>query len=276
MNDLALHPKTKQHIELYLKKQPQVLILHGKNGVGLFTIASKISLEITNKHSVLHIAPDDKGVIKIDIIRQLYGQTRTKRATKLFVLIDNADAMLAPAQNALLKLLEDTPKNVVFLLTAHHTQLLLPTIRSRAQEIEVLPLTPKQTLEFLKKFQGLDETKQPQLLFLGTGLPAELYRLTNDQEYFSLRSQQMSKAKDFLAKSLYEKLVIIYKLPNDRSTALTLNQDAMHIIDNTLRIRPKVELASLLEKFLDADYRIRSDGHVRTQLLRLAVSIATA
>lgn len=276
MNELSLHPRTKLQIELHLKRQPQVLVLHGKNGVGLYTIASKMSLEMTGKHNVLHIAPDDKGAIKIDTIRQLYGQTRAKRTAKLVILIDNADAMLAPAQNALLKLLEDTPKNVVFLLTAHHTQLLLPTIRSRAQEIEVLPLSPKQTLEFLQKSKDFDKTKQPQLLFLGEGLPAELYRLTNDQEYFSLRSQQMSKAKDFLAKSLYEKLVIIYKLPNDRSTALTLNQDVMHILNSTLRARPKAELASLLVKFLDTDNRIRSDGHVRTQLLRLAVNIATA
>jgi DNA polymerase III subunit delta' len=272
VQNLTLNPQTKKQLELAIIRQPQVLILHGKLGVGLHTIANAMALKISDKHNLLEIMPDDKGNLKIDAIRRLYNQTRTKRDKKLVILIDNADSMLAPAQNALLKLLEDTPKGCVFLLTTHHPQLLLPTVRSRAQEIDVLPISSQQTSIYLKDKAELDITKQPQVLFLAGGLPAELYRLIENEEYFDTRVRQMSEAKAFLAKNLYEKLITMYKLPSDRSAAFTLLQDSMRIIEMTLRSRPDPNMATLLQKLLSTEQKLHSDGHVRTQLLNFAVS----
>ncbi len=272
MQDLTLHPQTKRQLELAVARQPQALILHGSFGVGLHTIARALAIEISDKHNVLEILPDEKGSIKIEVIRQLYNQTRTKRSKKLVIVIDNADAMLAPAQNALLKLLEDTPKNSVFLLTTHYPQLMLPTIRSRAQEIDVLPVNQEQTLEFIKAKETLDKTKQPQILFLALGLPAELHRISENEGYLTERVRQMGEAKAFLAMPVYEKLAYIYKLPNDRTAAFTLLQDIMRIIETTLRSRPDPAMAALLQKLLQTEEKLHSDGHVRTQLLNFAVS----
>lgn len=275
MKDLALHTRSQSQLALALKRQPQVLILHGKAGVGLFTIAHQAALALSGKHSILEIVPDEKKSIKIDVIRQLYGHTRTKHAEKLIVIIDEADIMLSSAQNALLKLLEDTPPNTVFLLTSHYPQLLLATIRSRAQEIEILPLTRSQTQAYIDNIKAYDEAMHPQLLFLATGLPAELSRLATD-EYRQQRIQEMGQAKQFIAQSLYEKLVTVYKLSNDRSAALTLLRDSMHIVETTLKLRPDGNLVFLLQKLLATEQKILSDGHVRSQLLNLATSTAHA
>ncbi len=272
MEKLVLHPKTARQLEHIIKKQAQVIILHGESGVGLKTIAYQTALSFSDRYSVLEIIPDEKKSIKIDVIRQLYSQTRTKRANKLVVIIDDADEMLVPAQNALLKLLEDTPKNVVFILTSHHPQLLLATIRSRSQEIEVLKLTNKQTLEYLSKLPDFDVSLKPQLLFLASGLPAELARLTA-KEYCTQRIAEMSRAKEFLAKSLYEKLVSAYKLGNDRESALALLRDSMHIVESTLKLRADPSLVVLLQHLLVTEQKILSDGHIRSQILRLAVNI---
>lgn len=274
LENLEIHPKTFRQLNLMVKRCPQAIILEGKPGVGLHTIASELSKKMSEKHSILQILPDDKNNIKIDVIRQLYGQTRTKRSDKLIVLIDDADAMLAPAQNALLKLLEDTPKDVVFLLTTHFPQMLLPTIRSRSQKIEIHPIGGEQTNDFLKRIYS-DKKEVAQILFLGQGLPAELYRLTHNKEYFSQRFEQMSRAKNFLNSPLYEKLVIIYKQPTDRLHAQILIQDLMRITETTLKSRADQAKAILLDNLLQAEEKLQNDGHVRTQMLYLAVSIAT-
>ena len=52
-------------------------------------------------------------------------------------IIDEADAMNVPAQNAALKLLEEPPKGVLFLLCTVNAQQLLPTVRSRCAEIDL-------------------------------------------------------------------------------------------------------------------------------------------
>lgn len=55
---------------------------------------------------------------------------------KVFVL-DNMQDMLAPAQNKLLKVLEEPPANVHFLLGTTNEFPVLPTVRSRAKKLEL-------------------------------------------------------------------------------------------------------------------------------------------
>lgn len=60
------------------------------------------------------------------------------------VWIEEANLLTVPAQNALLKLLEEPPENTSFYLTCNSALALLPTIRSRCQTISLInhqPLT---------------------------------------------------------------------------------------------------------------------------------------
>jgi DNA polymerase-3 subunit delta' len=56
------------------------------------------------------------------------------------VVIDSVDEMERSAANALLKMLEEPPPNVVFLLVSHAPGRLLPTIRSRCRRLELRAL----------------------------------------------------------------------------------------------------------------------------------------
>lgn len=65
---------------------------------------------------------------------------------KVFI-IDQATQMNVSAQNILLKVLEEGPTYVGFLLLASHPDLLLPTIRSRCEVLSLAPYTPSQPSE---------------------------------------------------------------------------------------------------------------------------------
>lgn len=84
---------------------------------------------------------DDKGrkkrEIGVDQIRQLSRDAVVlpNEAERKVYIIEDADRMNAAAQNAALKLLEEPPKGVMFLLCVENAQLLLPTVRSRCAEI---------------------------------------------------------------------------------------------------------------------------------------------
>ena len=56
------------------------------------------------------------------------------------VLVDSADEMNRNSANALLKILEEPPKNALLLLVSHAPGGLLPTIRSRCRRLELSPL----------------------------------------------------------------------------------------------------------------------------------------
>lgn len=99
------------------------------------------------------LAPDDQAdadegdaktkrklpLIKVEAIRELadfVNLTSHRRGARL-VLLEPAEAMNASAANAFLKMLEEPPAGVTFILVSHHWRRLLPTVRSRCR---VFPL----------------------------------------------------------------------------------------------------------------------------------------
>ncbi len=65
-------------------------------------------------------------------------------------LVDSAEDLNRSSANALLKLIEEPPPKSLFLLVAHRPGLLLPTIRSRARLMRLLPPTPADTVAILR------------------------------------------------------------------------------------------------------------------------------
>ena len=82
---------------------------------------------------VVIVEPGDTGAIRIDQIREVVERTayRPFEGRRRVVVIDEADALMAPAQNALLKTLEEPPSLSAFILVTTRPDMLLPTVRSR-------------------------------------------------------------------------------------------------------------------------------------------------
>lgn len=67
------------------------------------------------------------------------------------VIVDDADTMNRNAQNAILKILEEPPANVLIILITHRPGMLIPTIRSRTRFIQFSPLSDEVLKELLSK-----------------------------------------------------------------------------------------------------------------------------
>lgn len=82
-----------------------------------------------------------QGMIRIDQIRELesFVFVGSHRAGNRVVLLTEAEAMNPAAANSLLKILEEPPSSVYFILVSTRSKSLLPTIRSRCRVIPVGP-----------------------------------------------------------------------------------------------------------------------------------------
>ena len=97
------------------------------------------------QHPDLHLLEPEKGIIKIDRIRELQKELslRPVEAPKKVCIVDQADRMNQAAANAFLKTLEEPPGNALLILLSDTPTALLPTILSRCQRLRVNPLPPE-------------------------------------------------------------------------------------------------------------------------------------
>lgn len=119
-----------------------------------------------------------KSVITVDEVRKLKGFFALSAADggHRVVIVDSADEMNVNAANALLKLLEEPPKDTTLLLISHQPSRLLPTIRSRCRELRLAPLAPDLVAEALSQ-AGQDGSQAPALATLAGGSVGEAISL---------------------------------------------------------------------------------------------------
>ena len=106
-----------------------------------------------NHPDFIHIAPDERRTIKIEPIRTMSGRLALSpsEASMQVVLIECADSMNPAAQNALLKTLEEPPGKCCFLMTVRRYRSLLPTVRSRSQKLQLVPIDHREATARLEQ-----------------------------------------------------------------------------------------------------------------------------
>lgn len=88
--------------------------------------------------------------ITVDTIRAMIAfMSRTSGSGRRVAIVDSADDLNRNAANALLKVLEEPPRNSLLLLTTNAPGRLLPTIRSRCRVLQLKPLSDIEIAEFL-------------------------------------------------------------------------------------------------------------------------------
>ncbi|QTD56228.1 AAA family ATPase [Parasphingorhabdus cellanae] len=117
-----------------------------------------------------------KRNISIAQIRNLQSLFATQASISRYrvVIIDAIDDLERGGANALLKNLEEPPKDTVFLLVSHTPERLLPTIRSRCQILRFDPLDDDQMRQALSALAPkLDQPELNALIAAGEGAPGK-------------------------------------------------------------------------------------------------------
>lgn len=271
-----MHPTSGALLDKVTAILPHALLLSADEGVGLGTIARSVAKQHAEFISVVLPEKDDvvdieKGSITVDSIRRLYSQTRTKHQGSRVIVIDYAERMSTQAQNAFLKLLEEPAEGTSFILASHEPGRLLPTILSRVQYIELRRITGDQSRQLLDTLQIEDATKRTQLLFMADGLPAELIRLHEDEDYFAKRVAIMRDARTLLQGEPFDKILVAHSYKDDRKRTLLLLKDAEKIIQHSLAVNPQPRLIEQLKSLSHTYDAIEANGNIRLQLAALVV-----
>ncbi len=157
---------------------PHALLIDGGKGSGKRTLALEISAALNCRerknaneplpchkcpscrkilgggHVDIHIIGkrDGKATIGVDEVKELRSDmflSSTEADFKVYI-IEDAEAMTIEAQNSLLIVLEEPPRNVVIMLLASGTDRILTTIKSRAQYIAMSRFSPDEISAYLR------------------------------------------------------------------------------------------------------------------------------
>jgi len=140
--------------------------------------------------------------------------------------------MQAEAANAFLKILEEPPQGVVFILTSQSKSSLLPTVVSRTRCIGFNNLTPAELKPLL---EDVSEDDAQFILHLSQGAPGTLIGLRNDPDLLREQRLMHSKAVSFWkSKSVRERLGLLEPL---KERGVLSRQFLMHL---SLALREQV------------------------------------
>lgn len=188
---------------------PHAILLKGEEGLGKRTVGRALSkailcdtaedetqkvrgaalFEAGSHPDFAVISKNGNGIIPVDTIRNLRRSVayRPDRAAYRVFLIENADCMNREAQNAFLKILEEPPGYIVFILLANAEVGFLDTVLSRCTVLTLHAPTEDEALAVLKErlpdipeqqlytaLLSADQNIGRALLYLGDGAMSEI------------------------------------------------------------------------------------------------------
>jgi DNA polymerase-3 subunit delta' len=127
---------------------------------------------------LLSVTPGKKeiGIDRIRDVKRLM-QLQPLRGKAKVAVIDEAHLLTIPAQNALLKVLEEPPARSFLLLVSSNPGALLATVRSRCQRLQFAPLPTDTVVEILTAASQIDAAAARELALLAEGSPGRAQML---------------------------------------------------------------------------------------------------
>ncbi len=163
--------------------------------------------------------------LKVEALRQIepFLRKTSSEGGWRIVIVEDADTMNRNAQNAILKILEEPPANVLIILVTHRMGKLIPTIHSRARNIAFSPL-PQEVMRdlFTKSGHNLSDNDMDSLCALSEGsFGVAMKYLENDG---------LSMFKDIIAYLEFSQNGAIHKIHEFSNSLSSASQDKQYRI----------------------------------------------
>lgn len=257
------------------------LLLLGKPGLSMLEDAYAVATVILNTSrerllahpDFLYIGPQEgKNSIGVDASLQILakGSLKPSRADRIICILDGIDKMTIPAQNKLLKLLEEC-SNIQVLAVAYSSQV-LSTVKSRLRLVEYRPLTKR---DFLQMYPEI-----PEVMYYATGgCPGLLEEMSSSVARYQTCFQLMSARSDShkLLEELHllkekDPLSVTEKVSDMQATCRVLSAA---IVENLRAASPTdgdvVRLTTLLKKMQEAECSVHRSTYSKDNFFELVM-----
>jgi DNA polymerase III subunit delta' len=178
---------------------------------GIFPDVQTFSLETQELLSERKIGKNT--TLTIETVRNLCAATvlRPMEGRWRVILVEDAETLQGVAQEALLKTLEEPPRFMVLILLTNDAEILLPTIRSRCQTIELRPVSHAAITEGLIT-RGLKAADADRIAALAAGRPGWALRAAKDPKLATAKGDAINRALAWIGHGSYQRLVTAIRI----------------------------------------------------------------
>ena len=176
----------------------------------------------SGNHPDIHTLEPDGQFIKVDQVRGLQKDLsyRPYEALRKACIIDGADRFNLSSGNSLLKTLEEPPGNALIILLATNIDAVLPTIRSRCQQLSFSGVPAEEIAGFLEN-NGVDADIARVAASLAEGSIARALSLCNE-EIMTERSEVITTACNLSLKNMIDLFSFGEQFDKDREKTLQI------------------------------------------------------
>lgn len=234
--------KTQLQTLFATNKVPHAILIDGAKGLGKKTLAniiaktavcSNLSSGLTCENCLnckkaqkdIHpdiIRPEKSGVLQgysISTVRQVRADayiSPNEASRKVYIFTD-VDNMGIPAQNAILKVLEEPPRNVMFIFTCISPTSLLPTVRSRLQQFSLRLVSHVDMLQYLEENCTENSTKNlSEIANIANGNIGLALDLLASSDFEAIASTANELAQNIGSPREFDFVTIVSKISDDR------------------------------------------------------------
>lgn len=156
LKELHGNQSLKQSLASKLKlpnaNRPHSYLFTGNKGCGKTTLARIVASSLKcceAEFTEIDASDESGGVAAIRALKRLINYPAMSGDVRVW-FIDECHKLTKPAQEGLLKMLEEPPSHCYFILATTDPQKMLPTLRDRCVTFEVKPLTDEEMTELLE------------------------------------------------------------------------------------------------------------------------------
>ena len=212
--------------------------------------------------------PSRASTLTIETVRQMRASAALMplEGRRRIILLEDAETMLEPAQQALLKTLEEPPQAVTLVLLADEAEALLGTVRSRCREIRVLPAQAA-TIAAALHARGIAAEMANELVALSRGAAGWALAAATNPTLMAARRDERNTAASWIASPRYERLVTAYKLGEQhnarRAEVVGIVQSAAQLLRDEMILAAGGQAPAGAEPLLAPGNRAREDRRGR-------------
>jgi DNA polymerase-3 subunit delta' len=251
-------------------------------------------------HPDVQIIEGEGGTLKIDQMRTLRHEavlSPLEGRWKVYI-IRQMEQATAEAANCLLKTLEEPPSNVILMLTASEAEVLLTTIVSRCQVLNLRPLATETVQSSLQERWGVEVERAQLLARLSGGRLGWAVTASQNDAILDQRERHLDEMMELLSQGRVERLEYAQQLSRNpeampellhlwlgwwRDLLLATSGSSVGITnidrEDTLRIQAQRyslgQVRDFVEALRAAAWRLERNANTRLTLEVLMLSLPT-